>query len=218
MDASVAKGMINLIRAEKQRRYACLAEEDPESAYDRWLCADEPIFNELCLMLLVAIRHQLEGELVLLRARVTNDGKDIDGEQYQKHVADQGKLLKRHGWERLTAALNLDCFAEWKTSMETLRLLANCCKHSPSHDPDKLLLEHLGLNADDNYAPLPESRCFREGLAESVDLQRDADYCDIAAQMLKLTEEFLAKVQQQPMLSRVVGGSWFSIGFDAIPC
>ena len=56
-----------------------LANEDPDYAYDQWLFTDEPFVNELCLVLLVVIRHQLERELLGLLARVIVDAKEIDG-------------------------------------------------------------------------------------------------------------------------------------------
>lgn len=89
--------------------------------------------------------------------------------------------------------------------METLQFLANCYKHSPSQDPDSKLLRHLGLDVGVNYAPLPESSYFREGLAAKLELPKDADYCDIADRLLQHTEQFLANVREQngPRLSRV---------------
>lgn len=71
MDTRVAKHVIDVIRAERDSRLARLVAEEPELANALWHVYDEPFINELCLMLLVAIRHQVERELVLLTARVT---------------------------------------------------------------------------------------------------------------------------------------------------
>lgn len=215
MDTTVAKGMIRVIRAEKKRRLTRLSDEDSEAAYDQWISFDELFVNELCLILLVAIRHQVERELVLLAACVTNDGKDLDRKQYQQNVKAEREGLKKNkkdggGWEPLITKLKLESFTEWASSMETLRLLANCCKHDPSRKPDQKLLAHLKLKPA-NYMPLPESSCFQEGLAASVNLPNKADYCAIAEKLLNRAERFIADVQKQPMVSRV---KWGRVSFS----
>jgi hypothetical protein len=63
-----------------------LADEDPDLASDQWQFGDEPFVNELCLILLVAVWHQVEREVIWLAARVTGDGKQITREQYLKNV------------------------------------------------------------------------------------------------------------------------------------
>ena len=68
---------------------------------------------------------------------------------------------------------------------------------------DAQLLKHLKLDPLANYAPLPESCDLREGLAASVDLPDDADYCDIAKKMLDLAEQFLVDVERQPIIGDV---------------
>jgi hypothetical protein len=60
MDVSIVKDMIGFIRAERDRRLALLAKVDSEVAYDLWSEVDEPFVNDLCLMLLVSIRHTVE--------------------------------------------------------------------------------------------------------------------------------------------------------------
>ena len=67
MDARVLKDMVATVRAERRRRKQPLTGEDDDSPHDRWLFVDEPFVNELCLVLLVALRHELERELVGLR-------------------------------------------------------------------------------------------------------------------------------------------------------
>ena len=90
--------------------------------------------------------------------------------------------------------------------MTTLQLLANCYKHAPSQRPETALLKHLGLDGNRNYASLPDSRAFRERLALSLKLGRDADYCDVVEEFLKRVEAFLAKVQEQPQIGKVDRG------------
>ena len=106
----------------------------------------------------------------------------------------------------MIARLKLNDFPAWESSMETLRLLANCYKHDPSRSPDEDLLKHLKLDPTVMYASLPESRCFRKGLALSLDLEEDADYCAIAEELLARAEHFLADVEQQPAIGKVKWG------------
>lgn len=68
--------------------------------------------NELCLTLLVAIWHNVERELVWISARVTRNGRELDGEQYEQRVQEERKQLRgRNGWEKITAKLRLEGFA-----------------------------------------------------------------------------------------------------------
>lgn len=199
MDTSVAKHVIDVIRAEQDSRLARLVAEEPELANALWHVYDEPFINELCLMLLVAIRHQVERELVLLAARVTSDGRELDTDQYRQKVE---QLSQPGNWKKLKSKLQLTSFAEWE-AMETLRLLANAYKHAPSTTPSKDLLKHLGLDLGGEYASLPESPTFREGLAASLDLQCDSDFCDIADELLARAGRFLTDVQAQVKLSPI---------------
>jgi hypothetical protein len=76
METGILKEVIAVIRAEQQRRASLLTDEDPNFAYDHWLFKDEPFVNELCLMLLVTLRHHVERELVrLARGRLTKGRK-----------------------------------------------------------------------------------------------------------------------------------------------
>ena len=166
MDSRTAKEVIGVIRSERQRRYDRLKDEDPEAARDQWLDIDEPFINEMCLMVLVALHHQVERELVFLAARA-NAGPTIIRQQYLKSVQDRRKQLRsKGGTSRLIVTLKLKSFTEWEKSMKTLQLLANCFKHEPHQEPDETLLKHLNLPSVDqlrkqtprieDYMPLPE--------------------------------------------------------------
>jgi hypothetical protein len=166
-------------RSRKKSLTSRLRNEDPHVACDVWLFTDEPFVNEMCLMVLVAIRHQVERELVFLAARA-NGVTTMDLGQYRQSVmTGRAGLIKKGGWKELSAKLNLDSFAEWGKSMETLRLLANCLKHGPWQEPEEELLKHLRLPTVSQlqppfagYMPLPESDAFREGLALSINLPK----------------------------------------------
>ena len=213
MADKIAKEMISVIRAERQRRADRLKDEDPDMAYDQWLFTDEPFVNEMCLMVLVALRHQVERRLVFIAARVDTGQLSISRKQYQQNVmSERARLRKRDGWSALEAKLSLGSFPEWGRSLKTLQLLANCFKHEPWLEPSKELLEHLGLPTMEQlkppvvrYMPLPESSSFREGLGASVNLSKDSDYCRIADEFVDLADQFLEDVQRGTSQAGVAG-------------
>jgi hypothetical protein len=112
----------------------------------------------------------------------------------------------------MTKKLDLDKFPEWKSSVETLRLLANCYKHDPLRVPARKLLKHLQLDVTERYAPLPESRYFRRGLAAYVKLPNDAGYCDIAERLLDRAASFLADLQERTNLRKRLS-TWGPVNF-----
>jgi len=92
MDFKTAIGVINVIKAERERRLDRLRDEDPDISYDQWLFTDEPFVNEMCLMLLVALRHGIERSLISFAAR-TNTASVISRSQYQQNLVKQQKLF-----------------------------------------------------------------------------------------------------------------------------
>lgn len=214
MDTKVAAEIVAVIRREKRRRLARLRREDSEFAYEIWQSRDEPFVNELCLMMLVAVHHQVERHLVKIAARFTGDGKkQLSPEVYRRRVRDERAWLHAKGKRRLIAKLKLNSFSEWNRSMRTLQLLANCFKHSPSLTPDRALLKHLklalvpGRRPTVTYAPLPESDIFRGRLAVSLKLPKEADYCAITEEFLTRANRFLKAVEAQMGLSPVKWGA-----------
>lgn len=216
MDIKLPSDMIAVVKAERERRAALLDTVDPEYAYDYWVFTVEPFINELCLVLLVAIRHEVERELLSLVARTSNDGKPISRRAYLDRLQDERGQLMAHGWKSLIKRLNLTSFPEWASSMKTLQLLANCYKHDPIRGPDEALLVHLKLDQTVKYDLLPDSRCFREGLALSLGLDKDADYCDIAEFLLAEANRFLTKVAKQPCVVTVKRGRVSLRSSDAV--
>jgi hypothetical protein len=209
MDFKTAAEVIGVIRAERQRRLERLRDEDPDISYDLWLFTDEPFVNEMCLMLLVALRHRVERALISFAARA-KAGSTISHAQYQQNVANQQKLFgRKDGWAHLVATLKLRPSPECQKAMETLRLLANSYKHQATQEPSKPLLKHLGLPLVPpepmvvGYMPLPESHSFRQGLAVSVDLSKEADYCTIAEKFVDLANRFVDDAQHGTILASV---------------
>jgi hypothetical protein len=206
MNTRLAKNILEIIRSEEERRISLLDDKDSDAAYDQWVFKDAPFLAELCLMLLVALRHQVERELVVLAARAANDGKEIDGKQCQKRVKELQDLPLSKRWKTIEARLKPQCCLGAE-AIEALRLLANSYKHDPSKEPAEDLLKLLNLEVGVNYAPLPESDALREALAASVGLNQDADYCDIAETFLDIVDIFLTDVRRQPQISRVKWGA-----------
>jgi len=204
MKPAILKEMIAVIRAEQQRRASLLTEEDPNFAYDQWLFTDAPFVNELCLMLLVTLRHQVERELVSLGARAADEGAVISGQQYQEKV-EQLRKGKGWDWKEIEDRLKLELW-EGYASMKALRFLANPYKHDPSMEPNEDLLELLKLETGVSYAPLPESDSLREGFAGFIGLGKDTDYCEIAARFVDIASDFLANAQNRTKLSQVKRG------------
>lgn len=196
MNDKLASAVIRVIREERDRIADRLSAGDPDYAYDQWLFTEEPFLNELCLMLLVAIWHHVERELVWLTAQVTSDGRELEGPEYRQRVKKEREFLRSNGKPRMIAKLQLDRSAEWDSSMETLRLLANSYKHDPTASPDEALLKHLGLDRGVNYAPLAESPDLKKGLAASLGLQDGADYTDIAEELMARCRSFMTEVQE----------------------
>jgi hypothetical protein len=207
MDASLLKDMIRLIKAEQSRREAELPEEDEDgSVYAQWAHVDLPFVNELYLMLLVAIRHQVEKELYKLAASASNDGKDLTSAEFQaelKKLKDQ----RKGAWKTIEERLKLKLYEQWKC-LGALREMSNCYKHEPYSRPSKELLKLLRLETGVNYAELSQSRRLQEGLAVFIGLHKDAGYSDITERFLDLADRFLKEVAQsdKTKISKVKGG------------
>jgi hypothetical protein len=205
METRILKDIIAVIRAEQQRRASLLTDEEPDFAHDQWLFTDAPFVNELCLMLLVTLRHQVERDLVGLAARAADGGKEISGQHYQEKVREERAQLRKQGWRPINARLNLEA-CERYNSIEALGYLANSYKHDPSMEPDEKLLKLLKLETGVNYAPLPESHSLQEGLAAFIGLGKDAAYCDIAERFVDIASGFIAEVQSRTNVSAVKWG------------
>jgi hypothetical protein len=197
----IMKQMIEIIRKEEQRRASSLVDEDPNFARDRWLFIEEPFVNEMCLMLLVALRHQVERELVELAARASGEKEEISREEYEQEIQN---LRRGDRWDikKIENRLHLKASKNYK-AVEALRLLANSYKHDPSMVPDKKLLAWLGTEAGVAYASLPESDSLREALAVFIGLSENATYCDVAEQFLGVATDFLLSTESRAKLSEV---------------
>src|SRR5579871_3296324 len=98
MQTKVLREIISIIRTEEGRRASTLP-EGQDAALDRWLFDDEPFVSNLCLMFLVALRHQLERELLDLLARSGHHGKEISGKKYRE-ILQKETLSDRTEWKQ----------------------------------------------------------------------------------------------------------------------
>jgi hypothetical protein len=208
VDTQILKDMIAVISREQKRRWNLLNGEDPDFYYDQWQFTDRPFLNELCLMVLVTLRHQVERELAGLAARADEGGEEISGQQYHKKVKQLCSSAKKY-WKEIKRLKPESC-EEYKF-IKVLRALSNSYKHDYSMVPDKKLSNLLHLETGVNYAFLPESDAVWEKLANFIGLEKDADYCDIAERFVDIASDFLAKLESRTKLSKV---KWDAVSFD----
>jgi hypothetical protein len=209
VNTRIFKETIAVIEIEQERRLSKLKNKDSNIAYEQWLFTDEPFLNELCLMLLVTLRHQIERELVGLAAQADEGDKEISGQKYQEKK-EQLRKGKSWDWKKIENRLKLESYEAYK-SMKALRLLANSYKHDPSMMPNKNLLKLLNLETEIKYASLPESDALRKGFASFIGLKEAADWCEITKQFVEIASNFLAEIETQTKLSKV---NWGAISFD----
>lgn len=205
MDTQLAKSVIGVIRQEKSRRQSLLREQDPDFAYDQWLFRDVPFIAELCLMVLVALRHEVERELVRLAARAADNAVEISPQQYRGRIAGLRKGLG-WDWDKIEVRLNLKC-CQGHRQVEALRLLANSYKHDLSSEPGEALLKFLNLETGVPYVPLCDIGAVQENLALLIGLESEADYCDIAERFSEIVDRYLAAARANVKLSRVIWGA-----------
>jgi hypothetical protein len=76
---------------------------------DHWFYRgeEEPFINELCLVLLVAIRHEIERELTFFAVRKNSKGRTLSDDDYRDLVKEErGRLRgekkkKKKSWKDL---------------------------------------------------------------------------------------------------------------------
>lgn len=187
--------LVEVIRSEEERRREHLKSVESEEALDHWIFNEQPLLNELCLMLLVTLNHEVERRLILLAARVANSGQLMSRLDHETSVQELEEMAPSKRWKQIEARLGVSKCARFD-EVEVLRKLANSYKHEPWSKPSPDLKEKLGLPSV-NYAPMPESDLLREQLAAKISLQEDASYCDLCDRFVDLACEFMKGVKQQ---------------------
>jgi hypothetical protein len=212
MESSDAKAFINLVTEEARRREALLDDADPNYAYHQWMLTDLPFLHDLSLLFLVAMRHHIERRLLYLAACATGHGNAINRAEYDVRLKELRTLPLGKRWKEIEARLKPTMCVHYK-SIEALRLLANSYKHHPRNQPDKELINFLGLDPKLTYATLPESGDLQKCLALLVGLPEKAGYADIAERFVEHAEDFLKEVQTRNLLSKVNWGRVSLIDF-----
>ena len=197
--------LLSFIRLERDRRFSVLLDYPEDERADQWLTVDQPLINDLALMLIVTIRHDFERQLVLLAAKITGDCQPIPSSEYLERVKQERRRVREspNGLNVLIDKLPLHSCPEWNGSMDLLRLLANCYKHDPWMVPDDQLRTRLGLPKG-HYAGLPESNALRKAIVKFMKLSPSADYSDIAEWMIEHADVCLKHVSENVTVSKVI--------------
>lgn len=204
MDSRVFNEILEVIKAEEQRRGSLLQGDHPDAAYAQWIFRHEPLLNELCLMLLATLRHQVERVLVGFAARCFDDGKAISQAAYEARI-DQlrpANKPKFWDWNEITRRLNIDPTSPEEECLKGLRLLTNAYKHDPLGEPSDELKRFLS-HPEVNFAPLPESDLLQKELAKFVGLDKDASYPEIVEGYLASVNEYLSDLESRNSLSEI---------------
>lgn len=212
MNTDVFEAMVVVIEAERERRASLVSDPDADWFWDQWLYTHAPFVGELSLMLLLALRHQIERELISLAAQATEDREEISGQEYRARV-EKLRVVDKKGekvwdWATIHDRLKTNRYGRYQ-AIKVLRFLANSYKHDLL-EPDRGLLKQLKLDTGAKYAPLSESEVLRQRLAGCVGLEKDADYCDIARAFVRTATDFIEFVRGQTNLSRI---NWGPVSF-----
>lgn len=196
MNTKMAQEVIRIIRVERNERLERLerlerAKTEEDDYY--YQIIEEPFINELCLMLLVAIRHEIERELTIFIAKKTSERKGHTHYDFGEWVKEERKrldgLVREKGWSAFYSELELETGTrKW---LEILRELSNSCKHD-AWGCSKRLIRKLNLPEKQLYMAPAESPSIREALAKSVGLASDADYLTIAETFVNLASALLS--------------------------
>ncbi len=191
---ALARKMLAVLRDERLRLGA--RPVIPELGYDSWR-DDNATIGEMCLALLVSLRHEIERNLIWLAARSGRAGAPLSRDEYFGSVRKISKLGGKL-YPTLEKRLGLTEIPVWKKELDLLRLLTNCFKHDPFGQPEqadkvKGLRQKLGLRAT-NYAPLAESQGVVDALNRDLGVADHGDWIEIAGKFIAVSENFLDEV------------------------
>lgn len=198
--------MIDVFKLEFDRRSKLRDSQNPALNYDQLVFEDEPFINELCLMTLVTLRHEIDRQIALLAARSNQKDNEISVEQY-RHNVKQLQAISRNPkkfWGEIWQVLDEDIYRKYK-EIEALRLISNEFKHGFFSTPDEELLRFLSLNTSYNYAPLSESDELRKGLAIFIGISPDADYFEIVNKFVEIAHNFLTEMEKKTKPCKIKG-------------
>jgi hypothetical protein len=190
MNTDLIRSLVGLVEAEEQNRKNARSSMPVEAADYQATFRDTPLVNELYLLVLLFIWHEVEKEIVLIAALSSMvDNSPISRDDYSKEVDRLGSLDGKTRKRELKKLLPLDR-RQWDL-LEVLRLLANSFKHDPFDKPNGILLKRLGLPENANYAPLSESGAVRFGLSKFLGIGDEATFSEIVNALRKSCDQIL---------------------------
>ena len=202
MDKFIFQQMIEAITSEQLRRDCSIQDLSPEEACDQILYIDEPFINELCLIVLVVLRHYIERELLVLAARTVKGKQSISMKEFKHNLKTLCNMNKKGdftgiNWEKVNGKINHEKLDKFYI-IDCLRVVSNCYKHNIRMAPNKELLELLSLDQNpDKYDSLIDSKAIQSSLARIVDVNKNASYKEIFEKFIEVADAFLKKVAEQ---------------------
>jgi len=185
VNTELIRSLVGFVKAEEQARQIARSSMSPDDAYYRATFHDTPLTNELYLLVLLFLWHDIEKEMLLLAARSTaQNTTPISHDEYGKEIRRLASLKGEKIEKELRRLLPALDAAAWKL-LDVLRLLANSFKHNPFDKPSSALLTKLGLGENLNYASLSESGAIRFGLGKFLGINEEATFSEIVDAVCK---------------------------------
>lgn len=116
MDLAHVDAFLDLVMREQDLRRNRLP-DDRDAAYDEWLFSDRPFVNDLCVLYLVAIRHEVERRLIDLAVR---DHGTSPLTQAEYRLQRDSLVKNRRIWDEIESRVGYRNCARHE-SMEVLR-------------------------------------------------------------------------------------------------
>src|ERR1700751_5025995 len=93
MNTKLIKSLVELVKTEEQNRENARAAMSPDTAYYRATFHDAPLTNDLYLLVLLFVWHEIEKQIVLLAALSSaQDASPFTRDDYRKEVERLGSL------------------------------------------------------------------------------------------------------------------------------
>ncbi len=195
MNTNLIRSLVELVKAEEQSRENGRSSMTPDAADYQATFHDTPLTNELYLLVLLFMWHEIEREIVLLAAMsASQDASPMTRDDYRKEVERLGSLDGKKRKKEIEQLLPKLDNGAWDL-LDVLRLLANSFKHDPFDKPSGDLLKRLGLPKNMNYGSLAESGAVRFGLGKFLGIGDDAAFSEIVDAVRKSCDRILLMVQ-----------------------
>lgn len=191
MNAKLIKSLIELVKTEELSRENARSSMSPDAADCQATFYDTPLTNELYLLVLLFMWHEIEKEILLLAALSGSQATSpITRDEYRKEVVRLETLRPDKRKKELEKRLPALDQGAWDL-LDVLRLLANSFKHDPFDKPSDVLLKRLGLPENMNYAPLSESGAVRFGLGRFLGIGEGVEFSEIVDAVRKFCDRIL---------------------------